>query len=299
MTPARGSVLSILGTLGFSWKLSKRWQTYFGYLIQAANISKDVVKPSTTPDIIVINRRDAVVTDLTGALQAGFTYTNIEDNPFNPEDGFIASVDVMFASPIFGGRDWWVRTDLSWQHFIPIPRTQNRLAVRYALNYGHAAPLRGLPFADTTSVPEVWRYFGGGTVDRGLRGIRPEEMLVDLETIDQAAGTQRIRYTPIGGHIRALGTLALQVVSVRDFLGGKLAHALFYDFGILTQRWAYVQVPRDLRHTVGLNFIKWDIRLVTVSLGWAVLVPNAIAPGNVRANDPRYGRFVFDVGVTF
>ncbi|MGB1275957.1 MAG: BamA/TamA family outer membrane protein, partial [Nannocystaceae bacterium] len=220
-------------------------------------------------------------------------------NPFNPEDGFIATADFMFASPIFGGRDWWLRGELSWQQFLPIPRTQNRLNFRYALRYGHAAPLRGLPFAETTSIPEVWRYFGGGTVDRGIRGVTPETMLVDVEEIQETNGLTRLRYTPVGGHIRALGTLALQVVSVRDFIGGKLAHSLFYDFGILAQKWQHVQLPRDLRHSVGVNFVKWNIRIVTIAVGYAVLVPNVIAPGNVRPTDDQNGRFVFDVGVTF
>ncbi len=298
-TPARGEVVSILGTLGFQWPISKRWQLYFGYLIQAANISKDVYKSTTTPGSLVINRRDAIVTDRTGALQVGATYTNIEDNPFNPDEGFIATADLMFASPAFGGLDWWVRGELSWQQFIMIPRTQNRLNFRYSLRYGHAVPLSGLPLAETTSIPEVWRYFGGGTVDRGIRGITPETMLVDVEEINETNGLTRLRYTPVGGHIRALGTVALQVVSVRDFVGGNLAHSLFYDFGILTQKWQHVQLPRDLRHSVGVNFIKWNIRLVTIAVGYAVLVPNAIAPGNVRPTDDANGRFVFDVGVTF
>lgn len=298
-TPARGEVVSVLGSLGFQWPISKRWQLYFGYLIQAANISKDVYKPTTSPGSLVINRRDAIVTDRTGAFQVGATYTNIEDNPFNPEDGFIATADFMFASPIFGGRDWWLRGELSWQQFIKIPRTQGRLNFRYALRYGHAVPLRGLPFAETTSIPEVWRYFGGGTVDRGIRGVTPETMLVDVEEIQETNGLTRLRFTPVGGHIRALGTLALQVVSVTDFIGGKLAHSLFYDFGVLTQKWEHVQLPRDLRHSVGVNFVKWDIRLVTIAVGYAVLVPNAIAPGNVRPTDDANGRFVFDVGVTF
>jgi hypothetical protein len=51
---------------------------------------------------------------------------------------------------------------------------------------------------------------------------------------------------------------------------------------------------------VGLNFVKWDIRIVTVSVGYAVLVPDWLWPGgNVGLTDDRNGRFVFDVGATF
>ena len=85
-----------------------------------------------------------------------------------------------------------------------------------------------------------------------------------------------------------------------DFLGGKLAHSAFLDLGVLTQRWSQVRLGRDLRRSVGLNFIKWDIRIVTVSVGYAVLVPDRVWPGgNVGPTDDRNGRFVFDVGATF
>ncbi|MEZ4381476.1 MAG: BamA/TamA family outer membrane protein [Nannocystaceae bacterium] len=299
LTPARGAIVSAIGNIGLTYPITRQVKTYVGYLIQKSNISKDVVKPTTEADGLVVNRRDGIVTDLTGAFQSGVVYTNVEDNPFNPEDGFIASADVMLASPYLGGLDWWFRAETAWQHFIPIPLTDNRLQFRYALRYGHAFPLNFLPGAKTTSIPEVWRYFGGGTVDLGLRGIAPETMLVDVEVIEQGNGVQRLSYTAQGGHIRALASIALQVVSVRDFLGGKLAHSLFFDFGILTQRWSGVDFSRDLRRSVGVNFLKWDIRIVTAALGYAVLIPNAIAPGNVHATDDPNGRFVFDVGITF
>jgi len=306
LTPARGRIDSAIGTLTFTYPINKRWQTYFGYLIQRSNISQDVVKPVYDPAVPadggaagIVNRRDAIVSDRTGALQVGFNYTNVEDNPFNPDDGVLATADLKLASPYLGGIDWFIRADLSWQHFIPIPRSQGRLNFRYALRYGQAIPLPGLPLTDTRSVPEIWRYFGGGTVDLGLRGVLPETMLVDIERIDQGGGVQRLHYVAQGGHIRALATIALQVVSVNDFLGGKLAHSLFFDFGILAQKWSQVQFNRDFRRSVGLNFLQWDIKIVTLALGYAVLLPNAIAPGNVKPIDDRNGRFVFDVGIIF
>ena len=306
LTPARGRIESAIGTLIFTYPINKRWQTYFGYLIQRSNISQDVAKPVFDPAVPadggaagIVNRRDAIVSDRTGALQLGFNYTNVEDNPFNPDDGILATADLKLASPYLGGIDWFIRADLSWQHFIPIPRTQGRLNFRYALRYGQAIPLPGLPMTDTRSVPEIWRYFGGGTVDLGLRGLLPETMLVDIERIDQGGGVQRLHYVAQGGHIRALASIALQVVSLNDFLGGKLAHSLFFDFGILAQKWSQVQFNRDFRRSVGLNFLQWDIKIVTLALGYAILLPNRIAPGNVKPIDDRNGRFIFDVGIIF
>ena len=305
LTPARGRIESAIGTLTFSTALSRRLQLFFGYLIQRSNISQDVVKPAFDPSVPnqnappgVINRRDAIVADRTGALQVGLTYTNVE-NPFNPDKGVIANADLKFASPIFGGIDWFLKADVGFQQFIPIPRTDNRLNFRYSLRYGQAIPLRGLPITDTSSVPEVWRYFGGGTVDLGIRGLFPETMLVDIEAVDIGSGVQRLHYTAQGGHIRALGTIALQVVTIKDFLGGNIAQSLFFDFGVLAQKWSQLQFARDFRRSVGINFVKWDIKFVTLALGYAVLIPNAIAPGNVKPIDDRNGRFIFDVGVTF
>lgn len=308
VTPARGQIDSALGQVRLTWPISDAWQVYVGYLIQAANISKRVAKPVLPDDTgcgsnrdgacRVPDRSEAIVPDLTGGLQTGVTYSKV-DNAFNPEDGFIATGDLLLASPWLGGQDWWFRYEFSWQHFIPIPRTNNRLNFRYLLTYGHAVPMPSAPGAQTRSIPEVWRYFGGGTADLGIRGIEPQTMLVDIEEIPVGTGAVRLRPTAQGGHIRALGTVALQVVSVRDLLGGSLAHSVFLDVGVLTQRWRHVVPLRDIRRSVGINFIKWDIRIVTVSLGYAVLVPNSIIPGNVRPTDDRNGRFVFDVGATF
>ncbi len=301
LTPARGRIESAIGTLTFTYPINARWQTYFGYLIQLSNISQDVAKPAFDPSVppggaaTIVNRRDSIVSDRTGALQFGAVYTNV-DKPFNPDKGVIASADLKLASPYLGGIDWFIRADLSFQHFIPIPRTNNRLGFRYALRYGHVFPIRAL---GTSSAPEIWRYFGGGTTDLGIRVLLPETMLVDIETVNEGGGIQRLHYTAQGGHIRALATIALQVVSLQDFLGGKIAHSLFFDFGVLTQKWQQVQFNRDFRRSVGVNFLKWDIKFVTLALGYAILIPNAIAPGNVKPIDDRNGRFIFDVGVTF
>jgi outer membrane protein assembly factor BamA len=310
LTPARGQIDTALGQARFSWPIGKHWRMYSGYLAQVANISKDVVKPTlgvedgcvntsgNDTSCRIPNRREAIVPDRTGAVQAGAVWQKV-DNAFNPEKGIILILDGLFATPSLG-RDWWLRGDVAWQQFVPIPRTDGRLNFRYSLRYGHALPLPGLPGAGSTSVPEIWRYFGGGIIDLGIRGIEPQTMLVDVERIPGPHGTTRLRPVAQGGHIRALGTVALQVVSLQNFLGGKLAHSVFMDFGVLTQRWSQVQLGRDLRRSVGLNFVKWDIRIVTVSVGYAVLVPDWLWPGgNVGPTDDRNGRFVFDVGATF
>jgi outer membrane protein assembly factor BamA len=311
VTPARGQIDSALGHVRLTWPINRKWTVFAGYLFQAANISKDLAKPTLGADSTCNgrpcrppNRGEAIVPDRTGALQTGVRWEQV-DNAFNPDDGIIATGEAMLASPCLGGQDWWARLDFAWEHFIPLPGPNRRWNFRYALTYGHAIPIplprrcaRGTD-SRTTSVPEVWRYFGGGTRDLGLRGILPQTMLLDVEQIEGPYGTKTLRPTAEGGHIRALGTVALQVVSIRNFAGGRLAHSLFFDFGVLTQQWRQVVWARDFRRSVGVNFIKWDIRIVTVSLGYAVLIPNRIWPGNVRLVDDRNGRFVFDVGATF
>jgi outer membrane protein assembly factor BamA len=308
LTPARGQIDSGLGQVRFTLPISEDLRFYFGYLIQFANISKDLAKPILGSDIGCgvdgsascrpPNRREAIVPDRTGALQTGIAWQRV-DNAFNPDKGFIANLDFLFAGPYFGGLDSWLRYDLSWQQFIPIPKTNERLNFRYLLRYGQAIPLPQLPGSGAQSIPEVWRYFGGGTADLGVRGVEPQTLLVDIEQIPGPYGATTLRPTAQGGHIRVLGTVALQFVTVRNFLGGKLAHSLFLDLGLLTQRWRHVQPIRDIRRSVGINFIKWNIRIVTVSLGYAVLIPNSIIPRNVRPTDDQNGRFVFDVGATF
>ena len=311
-TPARGQIDSALIELRLTWPINKHWQVYTSYLVQVANISKDLAKPTLGTDTGCgtsglapcrpPNRSESIVPDRTAAIRTGARWEQV-DNAFNPEKGVILTADAMLASPCLGGQDWWAKLDFGWEHFIPLGQNR-RWNFRYALTYGHEVPIplpRRCAGGDsrTTSVPEVWRYFGGGTRDLGVRGILPQTMLLDIETIRGPFGTTTLRPTAQGGHIRALGTIAIQVVSVRNFVGGRLAHSLFFDFGVLTQHWRQVVWSRDLRRSVGVNFIKWDIGIVTVSLGYAVLIPNRIAPGNVRPVDDQNGRFVFDVGATF
>jgi outer membrane protein assembly factor BamA len=299
-TPARGQILTAFGSLRLSRRF-REWTFYTGYLFQVANVSKDISKPLAGIDGAWTNRGGGVVSDLTGLIDTGAVLTRV-DNAFNPHRGFLATMDIKLASPWLGGKDWWARVDLSWQHFIPlkIPGTQERINFRYALRYGQLFPFHGPGFrgqtVETNTVPDVWRYYGGGTADLGLRGILPETMLVDVEEIELPYGGVVYRPRAQGGHIRAIGTVALQVTSVRNILGGALAHSLFYDFGVLTQFWSKVNLARDFRHSVGVNFIKLDIGIVTMALGYAILLPGRY---NVGPTDDHNGRFIFDVGVTF
>ena len=297
-TPARGTIFNATASLRLSRRF-REWTFYAGYLFQFANVSKDVAKPLAGSNDAWINRSGGVVSDLTGLFDTGVVVARV-DNAFNPYDGFIATMDIKLASPWFGGQDWWARLDLSWQHFIPIPRTQDRLNFRYSLRYGHVLPFHGPGFrgqrVESDTAPDVWRYFGGGTADLGLRGILPETMLVDVEELQLPNGAIVYRPRAQGGHIRAIGTVALQVTSIKNLLGGALAHSLFFDFGVLTQFWEKVSLARDFRYSMGINAIKLDIRIVTMALGYAWLLPG---PFNIGPTDDPNGRVVFDVGVTF
>jgi hypothetical protein len=294
VTPARGRIDSAYANVRANWRFAPGMSLYLGYLFQLANVSDDLVKPISGGTGRWVNRSAAIVSDRAGVLETGLVVTKV-DNPFNPAKGFIAAADFKLASPFLGGLDWFARVDLSWQQFIPIPLTQDRLDFRYSLRYGHAVPFSG-PLASTKTVPDIWRYYGGGTAALGIRGLAPETMLVDIEEIELPYGGILYRPRAIGGQIRAIGTLAFQVVSVKNFIGGALAHSVFYDFGVLTQFWSQTQFPRDYRHSAGLNAIKWDIKLVTLALGYAWLLPTK---GNVGPTDDRNGRAVFDVGITF
>jgi len=294
VTPARGQIDAIFGNLRFQWTADPGFSFFTGYLIQQANVSKDLVKPLAGATEAWRNRREGIVSDLTGLVQLYGSWTNA-DNPFNPTKGIIVAVEGRLASPYLGGRDWWASVDTTYRQFIPIPRTAERLNFRYSLAYGHLFPFQG-PLAKTDTVPEVFRYYGGGTADLGLRGILPETMLVDIEEIPLSNGGVLYRPRAQGGHIRAIGTVALQVVSIKDILGGALAHSLFYDFGVLAQKWEQVQLRRDYRHSIGVNFLKYDVDVVTIAVGYGILIPTK---NNVRPTDDKNGRFVFDVGVTF
>ena len=292
VTPARGRLDAAFAQLRATWRVGQRASMYAGYIAQLANVSKDSVRPLGGGTGAFLSRRDAVVSDLTGVLESGFSWTNT-DNAFNPSKGLIASVALRLASSL-PANSWWYSHEFTFQHFVPLGRSE-RFNFRYSLRYGEAFPFKG-PSGEATTIPEVWRFYGGGTADLGLRGILPETMYVDIETVQTSAGGVLYRPRAVGGHIRAIGTLALQVTSMDDFLGGRLAHSLFYDFGVLGQKWSQLSILRDYRQSIGINAIKWDVNVVTLALGYAILVPTK---NNRRATDDRNGRVVFDVGVTF
>jgi outer membrane protein assembly factor BamA len=295
-TPARGEVQTLSGNVRTSFKPAQDWNATFGYRFQRANISKDLVKPTASPsssstNATVINRPRQIVRDDTGLLEGGLALTRV-DNAYNPERGYLASAEAAIASPWLGGSGWWTKVDFMWQHFVGIPRTRERLSVRYSLRYGQIFPLRQL---GTALAPEVWRYYGGGSADLGLRGILPETMLLDIERIEIPFGGAILRPRAQGGHIRAIGTFALQYVSIRDFfLGGRLAHSIFYDSGVLTHKWQTTDLRTAYRHSIGVNVIKWNINVATLSFGYAVL----LGPNHSLIDD-RNGRPFFEVGITF
>lgn len=289
-TPARGFVSTINATARLTWRLQRGRTFYTGYRFQRANLSEDIVKPLGGSKGAWVNRSLATVRDNTGMVEGGFQVQRV-DNPFNPREGYIANVDLAIASKFLGGGDHWAKIDVSWQHFVPLLFLSERWQFRYALRYGQIFPFQ---WAGTVTAPKIWRYYGGGSFDLGLRGMRPETMLLDLERIPTPAGGAILRAKAQGGHLRLLSTLALEFVSVRDLFGGNLSHSLFYDSGYLLQSFSGADLARDYRHSIGLNFLKLDINLASLAFGYALLLPP-----NVTDYDDRNGRFVFDVGITF
>lgn len=291
VTPARGELDSFSSSIRASWPVRGGLKLYAGYRFQHANISKPVIKPlGGASGNLWISRRTDTISNNTGLLEFGAAWSSF-DNPFNPNSGYQLNIDAMLAAPWLGGDDTWAGVDLSWQHFVPIPRTKDRLNFRYSLRFGQLFPFRSL---GTDIVPEVWRYYGGGSLDLGLRGILHESMLTEIEEIPLQFGGTLHRPRARGGHIRGIGSIALHVVSIPDIIGGKLAHSIFYDFGILTHFWRGFDLRREWRHSIGINALKLDIGVATIAIGYAILLPP-----NIRATDDRNGRAVFDIGVTF
>ena len=65
---ARGIIDTIVGSLRVSRRFDD-WTFYAGYLIQLANISKDVLKPLAGSEGGWVNRGGGVVSDLTGLVE--------------------------------------------------------------------------------------------------------------------------------------------------------------------------------------------------------------------------------------
>lgn len=272
-------VISKLGRRGFfeGWLLSMR------YDIRQRGLDEDLVRGSGYGDEF---GSQVPVSIRTGAVGPQLVIDKRKDrggraNPLTPEAGFKLELRALYASPLLGGQDEFVKLGVGAQHFW---KPAARLLVTNGMRYDHGVPV------DDSVLPEVERYFAGG--DTTVRGF--EEDRLATEIVEQALpplwqGT-RIRVLPAGGNVRFIHNLDVQM-SVWELLGVPVASAVFLDTGLVTNSLQGFS-PTDLRHALGVALFRWVAPFGSLSIEYAI----PLDPG--LGDNPR-GRFHINFGLLF
>ena len=271
-------VISKLGRRGFfeGWLLSMR------YDIRQRRLDQDLVRGSGYGDEL----GQVPVSIRTGAVGPQLVIDKRKDrsgraNPLTPEAGFKLELRALYASPLLGGQDEFIKLGVGAQHFW---KPGTRLLVTNGIRYDHGFPV------DDAVLPEVERYFAGG--DTTVRGF--EEDRLSTEIVEQSLpplwDVTRIRVLPAGGNVRLIHNLDVQM-NVWELLGVPVASAVFLDTGLVTNSLQGFS-PTDLRHALGVALFRWVAPFGSLSIEYAI-------PLDPQLGDNPRGRFHINFGLLF
>jgi outer membrane protein insertion porin family len=213
-----------------------------------------------------------------GSLTLGLDWQRL-DNPLVPTRGFRVQTGVELALPTlsFGrGEDTFVKTTARALHVVPLTR---RLGLRHSLRYDQGFPLGG-----ASLLPKVERFFAGG--DTTLRGFDLDRARMEEVSVEIAANTRLTQYRPVGGNLRLLHNIDLQLQIAGPWFGG-----LFFDTGVVADSLDAL-AARDFRHGAGVAPFMFRLPIGDISISWAW-------PLDPQAGDSRIGRLHFNVGLLF
>ena len=201
------------------------------------------------------------------------------DNPLVPTRGFRWQAGVELASPLLSagvGEDRFIKTTTRALHVVPLSR---RLGLRHSLRYDHGFPLGG-----ASLLPKVERFFAGG--DTTLRGFDLDRARIQEVRAELAPNTTFTQYGPVGGNLRVLQNVDLQLHITGPWYGG-----VFFDSGVVADSLDDIG-PRDFRHGVGVAPFVFRLPIGDISISWAW-------PLDPQAGDSRIGKLHFNVGLMF
>lgn len=201
------------------------------------------------------------------------------DSPLVPTRGFKLQATLELARPELSlrlGEDTFLKAGVRMLNVLPLSR---RVSLRHSIRYD-----QGFPLAGSSLLPKVERFFAGG--DTTLRGFEVDRARTDRIKIQLGPDVTRTQYRPLGGSLRVLDNLDLQV----QILGPWFA-SVFLDSGVLADAFDELS-PSRFRHGVGIApaVIKLPVGDVSIAWGW---------PLDPEPGDSVSGRLHFNVGLMF
>ena len=224
------------------------------------------------------SQQTARIGALVGAAGLGFEWLAL-DNRLTPRQGFKLDGFAELATPAlsFGyGENTFIKFQLQSLNVVPVSR---RWSLRHSLRYA-----QGLPLDGSTLLPKTERFSAGG--DTTLRGYQFERARTEVRDYPLANGLSLVQFLPLGGNLRILSNLDLQVQ-----VSGPMYAGVFLDSGIVEDSLQAVQ-PRRFRHGAGVAPLIVKLPVGDLSISWAW--PLDPGPG-----DSRLGRLHFNVGLLF
>lgn len=200
------------------------------------------------------------------------------DNPLVPTRGFRLHGGVELAHPAFSvnwGEDTFLKT--TGRSLVVVP-LGGWLSLRHSLRYDQGFPLGG-----ASLLPKVERYFAGG--DTTVRGFELDRARSEAIRSEIAPGVFSVQYRPVGGNMRVLHNMDLQVPIAPPVYG-----SVFFDSGVVADSPLGLRAEH-FRHGAGLGMI---VRLPVGDLSFSWAWPLDPLPG-----DSRIGRFHLNVGLMF
>ena len=264
--------------------LSRRWDRLnvaLSYAYRRYGRTEELVRPAGQAS----SDTETAVETTTASIGPSIVYdarTDIEGNPnpLTPSAGYRLTASFLWASTHLLGTDDFLKASTSGQ-YLYTPKWAPRVTFTNGVRYDHGVPLGG-----AVLLPEVERYFGGG--DTTVRGLSRDHLATEIIRGPLVPGSdvESIEAIPAGGNIRFIHNVDLQLR-----VSTYLATAVFLDTGLITNSLQHFE-PHQLRHALGLSFLRLTTPFAALSFEYAIPLDPAVG-------DNPLGRFHFNVGFLF
>jgi outer membrane protein insertion porin family len=274
LTARLGQLRSGTGAVGLSRELTAGVDLTLYYNLRSTYSTEYLLRGAGAD-----SEQDVVsIKTLVGALGLTLEWQRL-DSPLVPTRGFKLQASVEVAEPTLTlnlGEDTFIKTGIRMLDVLPLSK---RVSLRHSFRYDQGFPLRG-----ASVLPKVERFFAGG--DTTIRGFELDRARTDRVSGDIGPYATRSQYRPLGGSLRLLNNVDLQIQILGAWFGG-----VFIDTGVLADGWDGLKVS-TFRHGAGIApvVIKLPIGDLSIAWGW---------PLDPQPGDSRSGRLHFNVGLMF
>ena len=279
----------VLQTLGASLAGTKRgregffkdWLFTVRYDFRQRNRDRELVRPAGASEDI---RTDKVTTrsSTIGPILAIDRRRNREGSPspLAPSQGYYFELRAGYGENTLLGTDRFIKMGGSAQLYLPLGR---RFLLSNGVRYDHGIPLGG-----ASLLPDVERFFAGG--DTTVRGFEEDQLATEIieNELSPLGNLTQFRVLPAGGNVRFIHNIELQA-ELWDWTDGvSIASAIFVDTGVVANSLDGFK-PRDLRHSVGMTFLRFSTPVGRIGFEWAI-------PLDPQLGDNPIGRGHFNIG---